>query len=67
MAKTWLSKAGGVGSIPEWGAKIPYVSLSENQNINNRSSGVTNSIKTLKMVCIKKRTLKKKILSHLCF
>ena len=48
VAKTWFSNAGGVGSIPAWGANIPYGSQSENQNMNNRSSGITNSIKTLK-------------------
>ena len=32
----------------------------KNQNINNRSNTVTNSIKTLKMVCIKKNLEKKK-------
>ena len=42
------------------GAKIPQASWLKNQNIkNSRSNIVTNSIKTLKMVHIKKKILKK--------
>ena len=68
----WLtpSSAGGVGSVPSWGAKIPHASWPKNQNIilakksedNNRSNIVTKSIKTLKMIHSKKKkkTLKNK-------
>ena len=53
MVKTSPSNAGGAGSIPGRGAKIPHASWPKNQNIN-RSNIVANSIETLKMVCIKK-------------
>ena len=59
VVKTLPSNAGGVGSIPGQGAKIPHVSWSKNQSIKNRSNIVTNSIKTLKMVHIKKKKKKK--------
>ena len=42
--KTLPSKAGDVGLILGRGAKIPHASWPKNQKINNRSSGVTNSI-----------------------
>ena len=48
----------GTGSIPGQGAKIPHASWT-NQNINNRSNTVTNSIKSLKMVQKKKKMVKK--------
>ena len=51
----WLrlcSNAGDVGSIPGQGAKIPHASWTKNQNINNI---ITDSIKTFKMVHIKKK------------
>ena len=32
MVKTLPSKAGGAGSIPSWGAKIPYASQPKNWN-----------------------------------
>ena len=41
--------------IPGQGDKIPHASWPKNQNINNRSNVVTNSIHTLKMVHIKKK------------
>lgn len=47
--KTFPYSAGGVGSMPGGGAKIPYASLPSNQNIHNRSNLVTNLIKALKM------------------
>ena len=53
----WLrlcSNAGDVGSIPGQGAKIPHASWTKNQNINNI---ITDSIKTFKMVHIKKKNL----------
>ena len=44
---------GSAGSIPGHAAKIPHASWPKNQNINNRSNTVTNSIKALKMVLMK--------------
>ena len=56
-----LSMQGSVGSIPGQGTKIPQTQWNiNNQNINNRSNIVANSIKTLKMVHIKKKKSKKK-------
>ena len=70
VVKTSPSIARGEGSIPGRGAKIPCASWPKNQNIKQkqyckqlysnkevkkrRSNTVTNSIKTLKMVHIKK-------------
>ena len=48
------SSAGGAGSIPGQGAKIPQASRPRNQT-QNRSNIVTSSIKTLKMVKKKER------------
>ena len=48
VVKNSPSSAGGVGSIPGWGAKIPHASQPKNQSINNRSNIVTNSIKDFK-------------------
>ena len=56
MVKTLLSKAGGAGSIPGQGTKIPHDSQPK-----NRSSIVTNSIKTWKKKVVhifKKRIFK---------
>ena len=36
MVKTLLSNAGGEGSIPGWGAKIPHASWPKNQNIKQK-------------------------------
>ena len=55
MVKTLLPTQG----VPDQGAKIPYASRPKNQNINKISNIVTNSVKTLKTVHIKKRKLKK--------
>ena len=55
VVKISLSNAGGAGSFPCGEAKIPHASKAKNQNINNKSNIVTNSIKTLKMVLIKKK------------
>ena len=52
VVKTLPSNAGGTGLIHGWGPKIPNASWPKNQNIN---SIVTNLIKTLKMVHIKKK------------
>ena len=56
VAKTLPFSVGG--SIPGREAKIPHTSVSKNQNIKKkkkRSNIVTDSIKTLKMVHIKKK------------
>ena len=53
VVKTLLSSAGGTGSFPGRGAKIPRASQPKNQKHKNGSNIVTNSIKTLKMVHIK--------------
>ena len=55
MVETSPSNVGGVGPIPVEGTKIAHASQPINQKINNRNSIATNLIKTLKMVCIKKR------------
>ena len=52
LLKTLPSNAGDMGLIPGWGAKISHASQS-NKPKQNRSSIVTNSIKTLNMVYIK--------------
>ena len=54
VVETSPSNVGGVGSIPVQG-KIAHASQPINQKINNRNSIATNLIKTLKMVCIKKK------------
>ena len=60
----FLMQGWGVGLTPCWGAKIPHALQPENKQTNkknpteNRNSIVTNSIKTLKMICIK-RIIKK--------
>ena len=59
MVKTSSSNAGSAGSIPGWGAKIPHASRPKDQNIKSRSNIVTTLIKTLKVVHIKKKILKK--------
>ena len=53
MAKTLPSKAGGVGSIPGQGVKIQHASWPK-----DRDNIVKNSVKTLKMVHIKKKIFK---------
>jgi len=63
VVKTSPSNAGGVGSIPGWGAKIPHALRPKNKKQNkqqkqycNRSNVVTDSIKTLKRVQVKNRS-----------
>ena len=56
-----VSAVGG-SSVPGREAKIPHATTSKHQNIKNRQNTVTNSIKTLKMVHIKKN-LKKYVMS----
>ena len=56
VVKTSPSNAGGVGSIPGQGAKIPHASGLKSENIQNKSNIVTNSMRTRKkMVHIKKK------------
>ena len=53
VVKISPSNAGGVGSIPGWGAKIPHASgLKKKKKKKNTSNIVTNSIKTLKIIHI---------------
>ena len=54
MVKIAHFNAGGVGSIPAREAKIPHALGPKTQNIEKRNNVVMNSIKTLKMVHIKK-------------
>jgi len=46
VVNTSPSNAEGAGSIPGLGTKIPYALWPRNQDINNISNIVTNSIKT---------------------
>ena len=55
VVETLPSNAWGLGSILGWEAKILHVSWSKNQRINNRSNIVTNSVKALKTIYIKKQ------------
>ena len=48
VGKTLLHNAGGAGSIPDWGARIPTCPLGQKNKTENRSNIVTNSIKTKK-------------------
>ena len=58
MVEISPSNAGGVGSIPGQGARIPHASWPKNEGIKQKQY-ITNSIKTLKMPHIKKKSLKK--------
>ena len=58
MIKTSPSNAGDVGSVSDQGVKIPHASEPKHHDINNISNIVTNSIKTLAKVHIKKKSLK---------
>ena len=54
MDRTSPSNAGGAGSLPGRGAKIPHASWPENQTIKKnptRNTAVTNSIKTKNGPC----------------
>ena len=53
VVKTSPSNVGSEGSIPDQGAKIPHALWPKNQNIKQKHI-VTNSIKTFKMVHIKR-------------
>ena len=57
VVKTLHLDSGGVSSVSGWGTKIPHASWSKDQN---RRSIITNSLKTLKMVHIKKKLKKMK-------
>ena len=49
MVKSWPTNAGGAGSIPSQGVRVPSTFLvAEKQIIKQQSNIVTNSIKTLK-------------------
>jgi len=53
VVKTPPSHAGGGASMPDQEAEIAHASVGKNKPLN-RNNIVTNSIKTLKMVYIKK-------------
>ena len=53
VVKTSPSNAGGTGSILCWGAKILLV-LKKQKQKTSKTSILTNSVKTLKMVHLKK-------------
>ena len=44
VVKILHSNAGGAGSVPCWGAKIPCTSRPKHHNVNNSSNVVTNSV-----------------------
>ena len=58
VVKTSLSSARGTDSISGQGAKIPHA-LGPKKTKNKTSNIVTNSIKTLKMVHIKRKIFNK--------
>ena len=62
MVKISPSNAGGMASIPGWGAKILHDLWPKQQNLikKKRSNIVTNSIKNLKILHIKEILKKKK-------
>ena len=55
VIKTSPSIAGGAGLIPGQGAKTTQASWPKKPNHKNKNNTVTNSIKTLKMVHIKRK------------
>ena len=56
VVKTSPSNAGGVGSIPGWGARVPHALQPKDQNIKQKQY-CNKFNKTLKMVHIKKKIL----------
>ena len=60
VVKTLLPSAGGAGSIPGWGAKNPHAWRAKTKTWNGNSI-VTNSIKILKVVHIKKKKKRMRI------
>ena len=65
--KTSTSNAGEAGSIPDQGTKTPHL-VAKKPKHKKRSNIllITNSIKSLKMVHIKKKSLKNKINIRAC-
>ena len=63
MVKTSPSNAGGIGSIPGWGAKIPHPPWPENQNIKQKQYCNTFNKDFKKWSTSKKKNLKKKSVS----
>ena len=55
VVKTLPSNPGGASSIPGQGVRIPLALQPEQNKAKNRGNIITNSIKTLKMVHIKKK------------
>ena len=55
------SNGGVVGLTPGWGVKITHVSWPKKSKHKNRNNIVTGSMKTLKIVHIKKKKERKKI------
>lgn len=58
VVRTSPSSAEGTSLIPGGEAKISHASQPKIQNINNRNNIVTHSIKTLKLVHLRKKILK---------
>ena len=58
MVKTSPSNVGDVGLIPGQEAEISHASSQNNQNVETVKNIVTNSLKSLKMVHIKKKKVK---------
>ena len=65
MVRTSPSSAEGVHSVPGRGAGLLHALGPKNQNIKNRGNVVASSIATLKMVHIKKPSIKTKGRLHL--
>ena len=61
LVKTSSSNVKGEGSIPGQGTEIPHGMWPKKQNPNTRSIISTNSIKTVKLVHIKKKYFKKRL------
>ena len=63
MVKNLPSNAGGTGSIPGWGAKIPHASMSKNQSIKQKQ--YSNKLnKDLKWSTSKKKKILKESEPH---
>ena len=58
VVETLPSSAGGAGSVPDVGAKIPHTSGPKNQNVNNRSNKFNTDFKKIFFIKI---YLKKKL------
>ena len=56
MVKNPPYNAGDAGSIPEQGTKTPHASVPKKPKMLSRRNIVTNSIKTLKMIHVKKKS-----------